>query len=770
MFSLAVLPACLCATALSQAAEAPEKALKYHEVLLKRPHNAALFDRFFGAWIDEQPVEALGVFLKERAEKNGGLDWSVLATYELRRGNEDQALAALAKAIEAVPDDAALPMERGKLRLRRLEFKEAREDLAKVAAGKDEVLALEASKLIGKSWLREGRTEEAIKAWDAVLAAHPGDEDLLEDLVETAAAESETAQALVYAGKLIEASKDPYQKTLRMLRRGDLLAQAGKSDEAVEAYVATLNQVGDGSWLEREVLAQIEKAYRKQDRLDDLSAQLKKLAEANPRRLLIHRQLAKLEAAQGETDAAIGRFREVLKRSPGERELREEFVRLLSDGERYDDAAAELDKLIEQAPTESGLHLQVAALRFRQGKPEAVLAALKKAHALLGKYEGNGIRIASLMLQYNLTEAGETLLKELVAAAGTGPVALETLAAHYGRTNRKTEAIDLLKKAGAGDDVEVLLRTTGSISALGESGIAYETLTARAEKYSAEPRFLAALAQSALAAGKAPDALQQAIKLVRLAKQTSELAESIGLASRVITAAEKSDEVRTMLAAQASRTAAETCLLASLIEDDGDFVEVAKLLDPNPDPMVVHFHAALLDRRGENETANSVHLSELQQRAGKTVEALATVERWKQSAPGDKTAWITGSRLLRDSGKPEEAVKMTRQAVSRFEGDADLAASLASLHDEAGQWADAEAIYWRLYDEAQSPGDQARWAVQLAQLAQRTAKITELEEKLRERARGNRRSIGPVLAQAELARVTNNEDKRRDLLLEAVRL
>jgi tetratricopeptide (TPR) repeat protein len=203
--------------------------------------------------------------------------------------------------------------------------------------------------------------------------------------------------------------------------------------------------------------------------------------------------------------------------------------------------------------------------------------------------------------------------------------------------------------------------------------------------------------------------------------------------------------------------------------------------------MVVHFHAALLDRRGEFDTAIAVlsrladtdegrkaayfkDLSELQQRAGKTVEALATVERWKQSAPGDKTAWITGSRLLRDNGKPEEAVKMTRQAVSRFEGDADLAASLASLHDEAGQWADAEAIYWRLYDEAQSPGDQARWAAQLAQLSQRTAKTAELEEKLRERARGNRRSIGPVLAQAELARVTNNEDKRRDLLLEAVRL
>ncbi len=229
---------CLVAAA---AQPAPEQALKYHEALLKRPHNAALFDRFFGAWLDEQPVESLEGFLKARAESGGGPDWTVLARYELRRGRDEEALAALAKAIEAAPDDVALPMERAKLRLRRLEFEAARADFARVTG--DEVLALEAAKLTGKSWLREGKTEEAIKVWDAVLAAHPGDEDLLEDLVETAAAEAATAQALVYAGKLIEVSRDPYQKTLRMLRRGDLLALAGKNDEAVAAYVGTLTSV-----------------------------------------------------------------------------------------------------------------------------------------------------------------------------------------------------------------------------------------------------------------------------------------------------------------------------------------------------------------------------------------------------------------------------------------------------------------------------------------------------------------------------------------------
>ncbi|MFD0895384.1 tetratricopeptide repeat protein [Luteolibacter ambystomatis] len=754
---------------------------------MKRPHNAALFDRFFGAWIDEQPVESLGVFLTDRAEKNGGQDWTVLALYQLRRGQEDGALASLGKAIAAVPDDPALAMDRAKLRLRRMEFDSARKDLAAVVAGKDEALALEASKLLGKSWLREGKAEEAIKAWDAVLAAHPGDEDLLEDLVETAAAEGETAQALTYVGKLIEVSKDPYQKTLRGLRRGDLLAHSGKNDEAVEAYAATLAQVGEGSWLEREVLAQIEKVFRKQDRLDELAAQLAKLAEANPRRLLIHRQLAKLEAAQGDADKAIGRFREVLKRSPGDRELREEFVRLLTDGERFDDASAELEKLIETAPTESGLYLQLASLRSRQGKPEAVLTALKKAHELMGKDEGAGIRIAGLMLQYNQNEPGEALLKELSAAPGAGPAPAEVLAAQYGRTNRKTEALDLLKKVGVSDDVDVVIRVAGAISALGESATAYDVLVAKAEKFPSEPRFLIALSQTALAAGKAEGAVPQAVKLVRLAKQSTELAESIGLAGRVIAAADKGLEWRKTLEAQAARSPSETCLLASLAETQGDLPAVGKLLDAATDPLVVHFHAALLDRRGDFDTAIAVlsrladtdegrkaayfkDLAELQQRAGKAADAIATVERWKQSAPGDKTAWTMASRLLRESGKADEAVKVARQAAARFEGDADLAAALALLHDEAGQWADAEAIYWRLYDESQSPTDQARWAAQLAQLALKNGRTEELDEKLKERAKGNRRSLGPILAQAELARVMQNEDKRRDLLLEAVRI
>lgn len=765
----------------------PEKALKYHEALLKRPQNSTLLDRFFSAWIDEQPIETLDAFLAERAKQNGGQDLAILAQHQLRRGLEDEALVTLGSAIEALPDESYLLMERAKIQLRRLDFKPARTDLKKAAQSKDPQLALEATKLIGKSWLREGNSKNAIETWDKLLAANPKDEDLLEDLVESAAAEGETEQAITYVKKLIEASSDPYKKTLRQLRHGDLLAQAGLIDDAIKTYSETLAQCGEGSWLEREILAQIDATYRKQDRIDDLKTKFTELATANPRRLLIHRQLAKIEASQGDVDSAIGRFREVLKRSPGNQELREEFIRLLTDSEKFDLATEELDKLIAASPDNAGLFLQLADLQNRQEDKPATKAALEKALTIFGDDETAGIRIASLMFQYGLNERGEELLKKLVASENASLAPSEALASQYARSNRKPEAIAIYQKIGTDNNLDVILRAAGSISALGESKTAFELLSKKAEEFSQEPRFLASIAQAALSSESLEDAVKYSTRLVRISKSTSDIAQSIELAMRSITSADKSLQWLETLSKQPSRTPSETCLLAALAESHGDFDTVENVLSGNNEPIIIRFHTVILERRGQwNEAIATLSLlkdtdegrkasffkdlAELQRNAGLPDDALKTIERWKQSAPTDKTAYVVGSSILRENARSEEAVQMIRQAVSRFKEDTDLAANLAQLHEEVGEMHEAQTIYWELYDNSESPADQARWATNLAQVALRTGRTQELEEQLRERARSNRGSIGPVLAQAELARITNNEDKRRDLLLEAVRL
>ena len=556
---------------LALSAAPPEKAEKYHAALLKRPENPTLFDRFYNAWIDEQPLESLEAYLIAEAGKNGGPDLAILARYHLRRGNTPAALEALGKAITALPDDPTLPMERGKILLTDLNFEAARQDFTKAANGPDPALALEASRLIGKSFLRENKPKEAIATWDALLAAHPNDEELLEDLTESAAAGGQTDQALIYVRNLIEISKDPYKKALRKLREGEILAQAGKSDEATATYAATLAETGEGSWLESEILARFEKVFRKQDRLVDLLTELKKLAEAHPRRLLIHRQLAKMEAANGDMDSAIGRFRVVLQRSPGDAPLREEFIRLLIDGDRLEEAVEELEKMIALTPDNPELHLRMADIRFAQDDAPATLAALGKARENFPQDEPSTIRIAGLMFRYDLGKEGEALLESLLPSIP----AAEALATEYAATKRKPEALELLQAAAENPDPaipqpETLLRLTSAIATLGSPEITHTILEKHLPNFPKDPRYLTAFVRSAITSEKSEDAVSHAITLVRSSGSPAEISENTRLATRLLEAAQKTTETRTALAAKDDRTIAETCLLASLAAAEKD--------------------------------------------------------------------------------------------------------------------------------------------------------------------------------------------------------
>jgi len=778
----------LLATFAASAAEPPpEAAAKYYAVLLKRPHQDTLFDRFEGAWLDERPAAGLREFLE--AEVGAGRDGAavLLARFHLRRGTDGPALAALATAIERAPEDGRLRIERARVNLRRLEFEAAADDLRSAFASEDEVVALQAGRELGKVLLRAGRRDEAAAAWDAALEAHPGDTDLLEDLVDLAAAEGEVDAALGYLDRLDRLTDDPYRKALQSLRRGDLLASAGRSDAALATYGRTLDGVGQDSWLEREILAQIENLFRRDGRVVDLRAHFAGLAEKHPGRLAIHLRVAKLDAEANRIDAAVGRFREVLKRSPGERELRQEFIRMLAAGERLEEAVGELERLIGQFPGEAELWLQMAALRERQERPQEALSALREAHELLGEGEAVALRIAGLMLEYRLEDEGVALLRERLAADGASAAPAEALAAYLSREGRRAEALELLEGLCGSEELDTVLRAQAAIAGMGEAGAAFERLSARSDDFGNDARFLGALVRSGLAAKRAGELGDAPLRLVRMARGAGELGEAVRIAARALVAAEAAAATIERLEREPGRELAMTCLLAELEELGGDFPAVDALFEGVEDPLAVRFYAALLVRRGEVERAVAAmerlaegeegrragylkELSELQARAGRLEEALATIDRWKQAAPGDRVAWVQRSELLRELGRLDEAMRELRQAVARFEGDKDLSVRLAGLHQERGESGEAEAIYWRLYDESESALEQARWAGELAKLARESGRTAELEERLVARSRANRRSIGPLLARAELARVMDDAGKRRDLLLEAVRL
>lgn len=775
----------------------PEEALKYHRALLEHPHNPTIFSRFYDAWIDAKSIESLEAFLIDRANNQPGIHHAILARYQLRRGQDDAALDSLNKAIESLKSDPALLMERANLLLRKLDFELARKDLEAVTKLKNETLSIEATKLIGKSHLREGNLETAIQTWDKILANHPKNEDLLEDLVELASASEQSDQALKYSEQLIAASTDPYKKTLRLIRRGELFYKSGQSDKAITLWSETLTQTGEGSWLEREILAQIEQGFRRLDRLDLLFDKLEELAKTHPRRLLIHRELAKLEAASGNIDSAIGRFREVLRRSPGEPELREEFIRLLINSERFDDASAELGKMLASTPTNPELHLRIAEITHQKAElnPDLdkkvasaeILKSLEKAHTLLDPNEASGLRIANLMLRYGLAKNGEALLKKLSEQPNATTAPAEALVTEYIRKKHPTKALEILKQLATSPDPETVLRATSNMSTLGDPEIPFNILLSRLPDFPNHSSFLSALCQASLAAKKTTEAIPSALKLVRLSKLSPEIRESTKLASTVIAAAEKTEEIITELSHQTQRSNAETCLLASLYEHQNDYEKSDALFANTTEPPLLRFHASLLSIRGdftaaiaslnrlaETSAGNSAsyykELSDLQLRAGDHEACLATLEQWKIAAPTDKTPWTIAARLQRESGNLKEALETTRRALSHFSQDEELTATLAALYQQTGDITEAEHIFWKLYDQAPDPSSQSRWAARLAELARNSGQTLELKEKFLLRSRSNSQSLGPILALVELARATQDSQATIDHLKHALRI
>jgi tetratricopeptide (TPR) repeat protein len=81
-------------------AQDTEKAEKYHRLLLKKPENPTVFDRFVEAWLDAGSKDDLQKWLEVKANSGDFADWRILTSFHDYLGEGGEAVAALDKAIK----------------------------------------------------------------------------------------------------------------------------------------------------------------------------------------------------------------------------------------------------------------------------------------------------------------------------------------------------------------------------------------------------------------------------------------------------------------------------------------------------------------------------------------------------------------------------------------------------------------------------------------------------------------------------------------------
>ena len=767
-----------------------EKALRYFKALQKRPSPGYLFDRFYNSWLDTGSLDELEQFLHATAAKGGATgDRLLLAFLYVKQGENVRALQELRTALEAAPDNADAWYQKALVEQRTLDFDTAIDDLDRaLTANPKEDLLRDILQLQGKLHLRNGDADKAKEAWGQLLKQHPGDEQLQEDIIELQISEGLFDEALETANALLANTRDAYLAVLRQLRIGDIHQRAGRRQQALEAYVASLEKTGHGAWLEKEIFAQIERVYRREDDIKGLKEHFQKLLEDHPKRIGLRRKLVEVLAELGEKEGATKAFAEILALTPGDRAIREEFVDTLAKLELVDKAIEQLQQLIGQHPGSGELLIKLAKLQHDNAKPEQARATLEQYLEESDKSEYAHLRTARLLEQYQQAEAADATFQKLLTAFPESHGARDAYAAFLHKNDKKEQAVKVWRELAAGGDRQQVVRIARILATRNETQASFDLLRKRYEDFKNEPVYLTQLCQSAVRLEKYEEAQPWARQLVIRADNPLDLESAVQLAARIAQKTESEDALHVELAL--STLPQEICLLAELHERAGEskkaeaalasIVEKAPLLagaqkiqlyrQRGDFEEAARAAAELVEQPGGRRMANVQRVVELFRRAYDLDEALKWVPEWKKLSPGSTRPWLTESRILNLKGNAKAAIETLRRATQQFDGNEDIRAALAQLYAEEGKLADATRIFMQLYEESEDLSSKIRWVEQLASAAEMQGQSRELIERFQERRDNNRQSIVPLLALAEIHRVGDNYEDRRQALTEASRI
>jgi tetratricopeptide (TPR) repeat protein len=790
---LSLLVAMALCDAGAQDAAPSDEVMRYHEMLRKRPLPGAIFERFYAEWLETGTLDTLRDFLsaRSRAADATPADHLVLALLHARQGQDAAAIQAYDRALLLTPENAPAWLEKARLEARIQEFTAALASLDKAAAARPEAsLAQEIEKTRSRYLLRTGQSEAALKVLQALMEANPSDEDLMEDIIALQTDEGLVDEAAKLLTALLARTKDAHQAVLRRLQLADLALRQSRRDDAVALFLEALERTGQDTWVEAEIMARLEMAYRREDDLDGLSKKLGELAAAQTQRITLAMAHARVLADLGNGAEAMRIFQDILARTPGRRDLREQFLDLLESLDKTREAIAQAEALIAQHAGDRELRIRLAALQHKAGDDAAAQASLEKFLAEKDTAEGDHLRVARLLEQWSLQDAARAAYARTVAAFPQSIGAKEAQAHFLRRIGEREAAVALwrsLAKEGSAEDV---VRVGQALLSHGESREAKEALLERGKDFGDQTRYLAQLVQAALADKDPETALPHARARLRLSKDGNEIDAALRVTLLVIKDAKKDEETMAELKAIASPPVQERCLLAWLYENSQKIDDAEKTLaDAPPQDALIALSqlselwqgrkewakAALVVEKllalpGGRTTAHVQKLVDMHRRGGAFDKALAVVPEWKKLSPGAVQPWVDEARLLTDAGRDAKALEVLRAASRKFDDSTEVVTALANACIQAGKAEEAEQAYLGLYEKSQDNAVRLRLLGPLAYAAQSRGALPRLLERFAERQKLNRASAQPWLALAEIHRATGNEDERRRCLFEASRL
>lgn len=208
---------------------------------------------------------------------------------------------------------------------------------------------------------QQEQPDEAVAIWNELLRTHPGNTDLRTEIVSMLLEAGETSTATKVLRELTE-TDDPRQKLNALMELNRLYEFISNFDEAVDAARKGMALLHFKNHQHEELFSRLVRAHERFQKLPDLEKELKDRASGeNPteKSLYLLAEFYRLTANARAEEEALSRLVAIL---PADIDYRVHLAEVQMQNDRYEEAAATLDQVLENQPE---IPLRLILLRAR---------------------------------------------------------------------------------------------------------------------------------------------------------------------------------------------------------------------------------------------------------------------------------------------------------------------------------------------------------------------------------------------------------------------
>ena len=330
---------------------------RYEQILEREPVEGPSLDKLLQIYQEGEGLEKLDARWAPWSARPGAKG----ATYSLLRGlladrmaRTDDARKLLQAATQAQPGDFHGWMALGDFEVRQGRWVDAIAALQKGLATNvtgDDRLAL--YRKLGQAQERNLDLSAALATWQKMVQEFPKDPFAVEEAGTAELDAEQFDEAKKTFQQLVDLTEpNSMNRVQALMRLAEVDDRQGKTEAAVHDYEAILPLTAESSWLNRELRAQIEQVYRREDDLAGLADYYRKWTQDNPKDVEALLLLAGTLNELGKKNDALDVLRKVTVLAPDRHEVRQSFAQALVEAKQYDEAITVLTALTADDPTE----------------------------------------------------------------------------------------------------------------------------------------------------------------------------------------------------------------------------------------------------------------------------------------------------------------------------------------------------------------------------------------------------------------------------------